>query len=346
MYRPLPQQLPALDGLRGMAALIVLFAHCANESWLPSWMGAGFGQAGVVLFYALSGFLMQHFAIDRPFDRSSLRRYAVARVSRVLPLYFLCVAITTVPFLVTGRVSFYGVDEPGDLIRSWLLYQGVGVLWSVPVEVHFYLLFPILWWAHCKGRFLAICIATLAACAVLAWLVPNPDPSTFIPFWLHWFVIGALVRWLLDDGRRNRISIRALEPGLRIAAWFCFALLVLLPPELRGVAKQMLRIDPLPLLLVPLILWFAAAGLGPFRLFAIAWLRWYGSISYGLYLAHSPVMSMIKYLEINLVIGALPSFLLTLAASTLAAALSLRLFERPAQDWLRARYASPSIAAQ
>jgi peptidoglycan/LPS O-acetylase OafA/YrhL len=55
---------------------------------------------------------------------------------------------------------------------------------------------------------------------------------------------------------------------------------------------------------------------------------------------------MIKYVEHDRVIGAWSSFLLVLAGSTLAAALSLRLFERPVQDWLRTRYISPSIAAQ
>jgi peptidoglycan/LPS O-acetylase OafA/YrhL len=350
MYRPLPSQLPALDGLRGLAALIVLVSHCANEGWLPAFLGSGMGQIGVAVFYVLSGFLMLHFAIDRPFDQFSLQRYAVARFSRVVPLYILALLITSALYLALGTgVSFYGVDEANDLLRSWFLLRGVGVLWSIPVELHFYALFPLLWWAHRAGRFLMASLALLAACAILAAFQPDPKPNGYLPYWLHFFVIGALVRWLCDDGVRNRIDPLRTGPALRAAAWACFALLVLLPPAIRielGAPDFPNRLDPMAIAIVPLVLWFAIAAVGPFRLWASPALRWLGAISYGLYLVHSPVISMVKYLSVDRAIGPHLAVLLVLGVSTLLAVLSLQVFERPVQNALRRQFASPSIAAQ
>ena len=79
---------PALDGIRGFAALIVVISHSANAGFLPNLLGHGLGQMGVALFYALSGFLMAHLYLHRPFDAAAIRQFALRRAARVLPLFY------------------------------------------------------------------------------------------------------------------------------------------------------------------------------------------------------------------------------------------------------------------
>ncbi len=195
-----------------MAALIVLISHSANAGLLPGILGAGFGQVGVVLFFALSGFLMMHFAVARPPNRKNLRRYVMARAGRVLPLYYLALLVATALYAIAG-IPMYDIAAPGALFQDWLLIRGSSVLWSVPVEIHFYLLFPLLWWAHFEDRFPQVALRMLGAVTAFIWSWPLEGPKVQ-PYWLHIFIIGCGLRWLLDDGRRN--SLKWKLQGLRV----------------------------------------------------------------------------------------------------------------------------------
>ncbi len=348
MYRRLDHHLPGLDGLRGVAALVVVVSHCAYAGYLPAEMGRSFGQMGVALFYGLSGFVMMHTAIDQGWSRASLRRYALARASRVLPLFYLVLAVATLVFVALGK-GLYDIAGWVDLALNWLLLRGTGVLWSIPVEVHFYMAFPALWWAHARGRFAAAALVLLAGCGLLAAVAPDPRVNELLPFWLHFFVMGAGLRWLLDDGQRNRLSPLQGGRGALVAAWLLFAALALLPPDLRealGQPRIRRHLDPMAVAMVPLLLWFGVARTGPFGLFTAPLLRWYGKISYGLYLIHAPVLAGFAAFSLGARLGPTAAFIGVLGVSTLAAALSFYLFERPVQSALRRRFDRPSTAAQ
>ena len=216
MYHPLDKTLPSLNGLRGFAALMVLVSHSANVGMLPAILGEGMGQVGVCLFYALSGFLMAHVTFGRPMTRANVGSYMVARLSRVLPLFYLLVFLNTLLFLSTGE-AFYSFDTFSEVAKNWLLLQGSGVFWSIPIEIHFYILFLAIWWA--KGRHLMLpLMAVLMGLAILAMPTIKSDlgGTRSLAFWLHFFLIGVLVRWLLDTGSRNllpRADSRASPPG-------------------------------------------------------------------------------------------------------------------------------------
>ena len=79
-----------LDGLRGLAALIVVVSHYSNETLL--WggvLGKGGGQTGVMLFFLLSGFLMAHLHLGEAFTARNVGRYALRRIARVYPLFLI-----------------------------------------------------------------------------------------------------------------------------------------------------------------------------------------------------------------------------------------------------------------
>ncbi|MGI3167303.1 acyltransferase family protein [Pseudooceanicola sp. 200-1SW] len=343
MYHPLDKTLPSLNGLRGFAALMVLVSHSANAGMLPEILGEGMGQVGVCLFYALSGFLMAHVTFGREMTRDSVGSYMLARLSRVLPLFYLLVFLNTLLFLALGE-AFYSFDTLGDVAGNWLLLRGSGVFWSIPIEIHFYLLFLAIWWAQGKGLLLSM-LAALMGLALLAMplLKSGLGDTRTLAFWLHFFLIGVLVRWLLDTGARNllpRADSRAAPagPGLIALSWGVFALLLLTPPQIRaalGLRDYPNPFDAFVIALLPVLMWFTLRAAGPFRLFSGRLLTWFGQISFSLYLLHAPFLTIVNRLDLTAHLPPLLCFALFLACATGAAALSFRLVERPAQAWLR-----------
>ena len=119
----------SLDGIRGIAALIVLMEHTGV-------MSGGIGTLGVHLFFSLSGFL-----IAIPFTKSPsravsymyLKDYILRRLKRIIPMYY---TMVTIVFLFNNK-------NP-ESIRHYLFLQGNGYFWTVPQEMFFYLYFPLI----------------------------------------------------------------------------------------------------------------------------------------------------------------------------------------------------------
>ncbi len=117
----------ALDGLRGIAVLMVIAEH----TW-PRF--SGLGISGVWIFMTLSGFLLARpFVLhpDRALSIRSWQLFFMRRVQRIVPVYYLYIIIV---FLVSGLYD--------DAIRHFLFVQGSGHLWVVPQEMLFYLVTP------------------------------------------------------------------------------------------------------------------------------------------------------------------------------------------------------------
>ena len=142
-----------VESLRAIAALGVLSGHVygfANTFALTTFSDRLFllGGFGVFLFFALSGYLIYWPFARRDFGGGAeidYRRYGVNRALRILPLYWISVAIV----LVWQADGGTGQQWLRFMLLSQNFYSGTigsvnGVLWSVVVEVHFYLLLPIL----------------------------------------------------------------------------------------------------------------------------------------------------------------------------------------------------------
>ena len=119
----------ALDGLRGLAAIMVVGHHTYGRF-------DGLGTAGVWLFMALSGFLLARPFINRPelvFSIRYMSRFFLRRAQRIIPIYYFYI---TIVFLLTGRITV--------AVLHYLFLEGRGHLWVMPQEVVFYLCVPVI----------------------------------------------------------------------------------------------------------------------------------------------------------------------------------------------------------
>lgn len=188
-----------LDGLRGYAVLVVLVSHISNQNIVKyKLFGEGFGQTGVMIFFALSGFLMVYLYMERPFNRQELLDFARRRSARVLPLYFAVVFLSLIlTHYFPHAFQLFEIGF-GDLWQYLVFWNADFVLWTIPVEIQFYCLFPLFWYLRVTygiSSMLAACMLLLMLHAYLSYnangALLNMMP-VLIPK-LHFFVVGMIV---------------------------------------------------------------------------------------------------------------------------------------------------------
>jgi peptidoglycan/LPS O-acetylase OafA/YrhL len=133
----------SLDGVRGVAALMVLAAHTGIQK-------GTIGSLGVWLFFALSGFLLATPFVQHPekaVSYSFMSTYLIRRLKRILPMYYTYITITML-FL----------NRNPEVFRHYLFLQADGHLWTIPQEMLFYLILPFIMVAIyilCRGNQIA-----------------------------------------------------------------------------------------------------------------------------------------------------------------------------------------------
>ena len=187
-----PAHLPQLDGLRTVAVTIVLVYHVARTQEL-SFLPGGF--VGVDVFFVLSGFLITSLLLreHRSTGRLDLRRFYVRRLWRLYPALILVSAVVAIVFAFFPGVFGYEAASPAEALvalaygMSWwsgLELPGgpylLGLTWSLSVEEHFYLVWPVVLIALLRrggGVRAVVAVAVLANTytAVLWHLGADPD---------------------------------------------------------------------------------------------------------------------------------------------------------------------------
>jgi peptidoglycan/LPS O-acetylase OafA/YrhL len=306
--------MPALDGLRGLAAVAIVLFH----AW-PA--GVPGGWVAVDVFFALSGFLITGIltAEWRDTGRVGFRRFYARRARRLGP----ALVLTVVVLVAAGMVSAWQAVAALAYVGNWVLAAGgdMGPLthaWSLAIEEQFYLLWPLvlvglLRWrgAESAGRVALGVVAAMAAVRVGVVVVGldgdwvRQAPITHA----DGFLVGAAVA-LLPRVRWERLAPVA-------------ALLVVVPflPVLPGTLPGHLLY---PLLAVASAGCVARCAAG-FRPLEWAPLRATGRISYGIYLIHPAVLTLLY--QVGVPTKNLPFAVLALAVSWSLAALSYELVE-------------------
>lgn len=173
-------RIPSLDGLRAVSFLLVFADHVGLGRAVPVLAG----DLGVTIFFFLSGFIITTL-MRSEFEKNgsvNIGHFWLRRALRILPPFFLVVgAATLLALMLYPSGTVYGPAVVAELLlyaNYWGIYgindgaPGTGVVWSLAVEEHFYLLFPLLYTAiqkcHMPRQRQAFLLWSLCA-AVLAW---------------------------------------------------------------------------------------------------------------------------------------------------------------------------------
>lgn len=176
------QHYPALDGLRGLAILLVVVYH--NFGFINYFF---FGWLGVDLFFVLSGFLITDILLNSLGNKKYLKNFYIRRVLRIFPLYYLTLIIflLILPRLHTNLKLEYYTDNQVWLwtyLQNWLyIFKSAGQtqtlhhLWSLAVEEQFYILWPLIILIIRRPKFLLLFISLLLIAVILLrlWIWNN-----------------------------------------------------------------------------------------------------------------------------------------------------------------------------
>ncbi|MEQ1885609.1 MAG: acyltransferase [Bryobacteraceae bacterium] len=367
------QNEPGLDGLRGIAALLVFVYHLRWIAGEPRLFFAGIDwqlvakrlDIGVCLFFILSGYLLSKpFWVGVSTGRwPDLSRYAVRRFARIIPAYWLVLwmiaALSPSTYTMWGMVAF-GLQLVGLHTFADYTYLGcVPVLWSIGTEMQYYALLPLLfllanWIGRRKVWLTALALALIIALIDPAWrfiavqLAPHlpghiiPDTqsrviSDSVFYFLKWFGAGIAAQ-------AARLFLPLLNNFSRIQ-WdlvfvlgiVAFATVVAYSSE--GQWRSISRWGWPMSAIASALLVIASPGSHFGMWLDSPPLRILGNISYGIYLWHWPVLTAVFG-------GTLPDRLgpglaffvcgaITLAFTCLIAWLSHLSLERPVIAWAK-----------
>lgn len=220
-------RIPALDGLRAVAVLMVLFAHVQLTRGFPL---KGFAQAvdrvgtiGVDVFFVLSGFLITSL-LCRERDRShriSLRAFYLRRVLRIVPAY-LCFLLFVAVLAVTGHAEISRDDwvAAGTYTMNFRAHPAweVGHIWSLSIEEHFYLLWPPLFAflprrAAIVGLSAVLLLEPLLRFAIILW---SPAHAMETELWTFTRLDPIAAGCLLALLGRSASGFRSLDAASRL----------------------------------------------------------------------------------------------------------------------------------
>ncbi|MDB6044578.1 MAG: acyltransferase 3 [Gammaproteobacteria bacterium] len=301
------RHVPSLDGLRALSFLLVFVGHVGLDRYVP-------GGFGVTVFFFLSGFLITtllraEFARNGSVD---FGHFWLRRALRILPPFYLVLCAAT----LTAAV----VDPPGTLsgpavaaralhvTNYWLIFHGYageppgsGVYWSLAVEEHFYLLFPIFYLLLLQKLHLPslrqaqllwiLCALVLLWRCVLVFIFHASADRTYMASdtRLDSIIFGcALAVWknpVLDAPvLRARWWKYVVVPGALLVLAGC---LLVRSPAFRETGRYSLEGIALTFIFVAAIRFHDAP---PFRILNWRPLAFVGVLSYSLYLLHYAVI--------------------------------------------------------
>jgi peptidoglycan/LPS O-acetylase OafA/YrhL len=308
-WRLLPENghLPVLDGLRGLAMLLVFLYHVVVY---PPWRRPfAIGWIGIELFFVLSGFLITGLIVDSTGERHQLRNFYVRRALRILPLYYLVLAVLYVCTWVQGGPAAERVL--GEQAWFWLLQSNLQMafegwykplyfahFWSLAHEIQFYAVWPLLLVALGPRRALLATGVIAAASFTLRNALPVAWPFSYAATFNHLegMMAGSAIALLL---RQERGALGRVAPWALVAAGLPLAWLALRPTGLHISDEHVMRF-----VYPALAVFFGALLCSTFEagrvgrasraVFCAKLFLWIGKYSYGIYLSHWVIHLQLK----------------------------------------------------
>jgi peptidoglycan/LPS O-acetylase OafA/YrhL len=360
-------RIPELDGLRGLAILLVILDHyiaSASNAKLGPWPHRALslftvGWSGVDLFFVLSGFLIGGILLDARESPTYFRTFYLRRVCRILPVYYTWILLyaLTVAWVLWQSPGWLGISASSfkPALTQILFLQNIpgrtqayawawfGVTWSLAVEEQFYLIAPpLIRFLSARRLFFAL-LGTICAAPILRvmvsqiWMPGTTAEKILMPCRADALAFGILLAmaWRSDSVRRfleaNAVLLKRMLLGL-LGGVLALLWWLLHPSSLVGasIGYTWIALFFACLLVVTLTQersWIA-------RVMRTPMLRWLGTISYCVYILHYAFNLLMHRLILH---GSPEIFdaqgvgvsVLALMLTIGVASLSWRYFERP-----------------
>jgi peptidoglycan/LPS O-acetylase OafA/YrhL len=306
--------IPSLDGIRAIAVLIVVLCHSDLEAFVP-------GGLGVTIFFFLSGYLITTLILTERerTGRLNIFNFYIRRIFRLMPPLLISLAIAyglTYAGLLSGGITsaglaaqlfyfanYYGLFfDPGNTVPS-----GTGVLWSLAVEEHFYILYPLLMMLMLGSALRPRAIGVLLGVGcliVLAWrihlvqLAQSPDFVSDRTYYasdtrIDSIIYGCILAVVMNPKRElYRLGTMSLVQWAVLAGAAGALLLTLLYRD--PTFRETIRYSIQGLALLPLF--YFAVRFSDNRLFRkldLPWAVTLGTYSYSIYLIHGVVIEFV-----------------------------------------------------
>lgn len=312
-YPSTPKTIPSLDGIRAVSVLIVAASHAGLGDLIP-------GGLGVTIFFFLSGYLITTLLLTEN-QRSggiNIPKFYARRVFRLMPPLVISLAIAyglTYAGLLDGGITiqgaaaqllyfanYYGLFfDPGHTVPN-----GTGILWSLAVEEHFYIVYPILLATLLRCAFRPRTIGTLlgiGCLVILAWrayLVQAADFDSVRTYYASDTRIDSIIYGCILAVVCNPLWQPRRAATISLGQWAILAAagVVLLSTLLiRGIEfRETVRYSLQGLALMPLF-YFAVRFPNNilFRPLNLPWMMKLGTYSYAIYLIHLVVINTIAF---------------------------------------------------
>lgn len=331
-----------VQALRFAAALLVVVTHATLytserlDSALPIWH---FGEVGVDIFFVISGFVMMVSTQSLAGRRDGWKFFAMRRISRILPLYWLATTIKLLTLVAVPAAVLHATADPGSIVLSYLFLPSrnvdglvqplLGVGWTLTFEMFFYVAFALVLFLRASrlyvvGLVLAICSA--------GWLLRGavwPPGAIYLDPIVLYFLVGMIIgRWTID----RSVPRCAIGLGCVLTFW---AVLGSVKPSDGGDFD--LHSVQRPALVTLVVL--AVVVLDPILDGRIPRpIIFMGDASYALYLFHPLVAPLVPVTLHFLGLAVVPvSLVLSVSVAVIAAALVYRFVEAPTTAWQRGR---------
>ena len=351
-----------LDGIRGLAALFVVFHHTWIRSFpgypadhSPFWAGwMIYGRLAVDVFMVLSGFSLAVSPARHGWHLGGVGRFLRRRAWRILPPYWAALAFSLL-------IAWFVIPQPGGgipngrtLIVDGLLLQDWTdapspnrAFWTIAIEAHLYFVFPLLLLMIRRIGAAIMVAAVTGVVLVVQYTASAAELVRLTPEFAVLFAVGIVAARILTVAPARQswpwhwIALAIATPVLALMAWKgsvwtigqqLFWVQLALAPAIGCLLAALATGRPAPLV----------------RLLDTAPFRRLGSFSYSLYLTHAPIVVIVyfKLIDGRFTQG-VPSLLASLAivvpATILVAWLFGSLFEIPFQryrSWSAVRDAS------
>lgn len=346
-------QIPSLDGLRAVSIMIVFFSHAGLSELIP-------GGFGVTVFFFLSGFLIT-MLLCREFDRTNsvdFGNFYLRRLLRLGPPLLLTMALAVflgLVGLVEGDLSlpailaqvFFAYNYYQLLPGSGTSVGGLEILWSLAVEEHFYLVWPLLFLLLAQRRvgtsFVALLLLIILAWRAVRllvfghgeWAIYTSTDTRFDSLLFGCLLAILMARDVLPDWL---MKARVLYPVLVLSLTVLFISFLWRDPIFRSTARYTIQ----GIALMP-IFYYAVARSDHLFFKPLNWwvIRRIGLYSYTLYLVHFVLLKV--FWNVGYEQGSLVAMAAAAAVSLIWAALVYQFAERPFHG-LRARLNTPRSA--